>query len=50
MRHQYIRGGQGFLIVYDVTNRDSIEHVHDIREMVLRIKDADKVPKRFFKY
>jgi GTPase KRas protein len=39
MRDQYIRSGQGFLIVYSVQSRSSFESIQKFREQILRVKD-----------
>ena len=44
MRDQYMRTGQGFLIVYSIIARASFDEVSSFREQILRVKDADKVP------
>jgi GTPase KRas protein len=44
MRDQYMRTGQGFLIVYSVTSRSSYYEVSQFRDQILRVKDADTVP------
>jgi len=44
MRDQYMRTGQGFIIVYSITSRSSFDEVSQFREQILRVKDADKVP------
>eukprot|EP00736_Rhodelphis_marinus_P009049 Rmarinus@m.10025 len=44
MRDQYMRTGQGFLLVYSITSRSSFEEIASFREQILRVKDADKVP------
>ena len=44
MRDQYMRTGQGFLIVYSIISRTSFDEVTQFREQILRVKDADKVP------
>lgn len=44
MRDQYIRSGQGFLIVYSVVNRRSFEELSEFREAVLRVKDTEQFP------
>jgi hypothetical protein len=44
MRDQYMRTGQGFLIVYSVTSPSSFHEVSQFRDQILRVKDADKVP------
>ena len=44
MRDQYMRTGQGFLIVYSVTSPSSFHEVSLFRDQILRVKDADNVP------
>ncbi|SCV04133.1 LAMI_0H13674g1_1 [Lachancea mirantina] len=44
MRELYIKSGMGFLLVYSVTDRQSLEELIELREQVLRIKDSSKVP------
>eukprot|EP01123_Difflugia_compressa_P000916 TRINITY_DN11039_c0_g1_i1.p1 TRINITY_DN11039_c0_g1~~TRINITY_DN11039_c0_g1_i1.p1 ORF type:complete len:188 (-),score=27.12 TRINITY_DN11039_c0_g1_i1:71-634(-) len=44
MRDQYMRTGQGFLFVYSITSRFSFESLNELREQLLRVKDADRVP------
>eukprot|EP01120_Amphizonella_sp_Union-15-10_P006272 TRINITY_DN1982_c0_g1_i1.p1 TRINITY_DN1982_c0_g1~~TRINITY_DN1982_c0_g1_i1.p1 ORF type:complete len:202 (-),score=30.12 TRINITY_DN1982_c0_g1_i1:115-720(-) len=44
MRDQYIRSGQGFLIVYSIANRRSFEELGEFREAILRVKDAESFP------
>jgi len=44
MRDQYIRIGDGFLLVYSITSRDSFNAIPDFRYQILRVKDADNTP------
>ena len=44
MRDQYMRNGQGFLLVYSITNESSFEEIKGFHEQILRVKDAIKVP------
>mmetsp|Transcript_51608 Transcript_51608/g.121105 ORF Transcript_51608/g.121105 Transcript_51608/m.121105 type:complete len:122 (-) Transcript_51608:59-424(-) len=44
MRDQYMRTGQGFLVVYSITSRSSFDEVRTFREQILRVKDKDSVP------
>lgn len=44
MRELYIKSGMGFILVYSVTDRQSLEELIDLREQVLRIKDLNRVP------
>eukprot|EP01132_Coremiostelium_polycephalum_P003211 gene3211-4023_t len=42
MRDQYMRTGQGFLIVYDVTSRQTFEEVSIFIDQIKRVKDTDE--------
>lgn len=44
IRDNYFRSGEGFLCVFSVTDPDSLEATHDLREQILRVKNADDVP------
>eukprot|EP01087_Luapelamoeba_hula_P005933 TRINITY_DN15_c0_g1_i3.p2 TRINITY_DN15_c0_g1~~TRINITY_DN15_c0_g1_i3.p2 ORF type:complete len:197 (-),score=54.33 TRINITY_DN15_c0_g1_i3:84-674(-) len=44
MRDQYMRTGQGFLMVYDITNRQSFEEINSFRNQIVRVKEDDNVP------
>ncbi|CAL9737858.1 ras-related protein Rsr1p [Monosporozyma servazzii] len=44
MRELYIKSGMGFLLVYSVTDQQSLDELMALREQVLRIKDTDRVP------
>lgn len=44
MREQYIRVGEGFLLVFSLTDRHSLEECYKIHRDILRIKDTDHVP------
>lgn len=44
MRELYIKSGKGFLLVYSVTDENSLKELLALREQVLRIKDSDSVP------
>eukprot|EP01133_Synstelium_polycarpum_P005935 gene5935-6874_t len=44
MRDQYMRTGQGFLCVYDVTSRTSFEEINVVRDQIIRVKDNERVP------
>ncbi len=44
MRDQYMRTGQGFILVYAVTSRSSFDEIAAFREQILRVKDKDKNP------
>lgn len=44
MREQYMRTGEGFLLVYSVTSRSSFEELATFYQQILRVKDSDFVP------
>src|SRR5690606_18664144 len=39
-----MRTGQGFILTYAITSRQSYDEIHQFREQILRVKDADRVP------
>ncbi|ANB11029.1 Ras family GTPase RSR1 [Sugiyamaella lignohabitans] len=44
MRELYIKNGEGFILVYSVTNESSLQELLELREQVIRIKDNANVP------
>ncbi|KAF7375184.1 Ras-like protein [Mycena sanguinolenta] len=44
MREQYMRSGEGFLLVYSITSRDSFEEISTFHQQILRVKDQDAFP------
>lgn len=44
MREQYMRTGEGFLLVYSVTSRTSFEELMTYYQQIQRVKDSDYVP------
>ena len=46
MRDQYMRTGEGFLLVFAVNNAKSFEDISQYREQIKRVKDAEEV--RYF--
>lgn len=44
MREQYMRPGEGFLLVYSITDRSSFEELEVFYEQILRVKDRDYFP------
>lgn len=44
MRDQYMRTGEGFLLVFAVNNAKSFEDISTYREQIKRVKDSDVVP------
>ena len=43
MRDQYMRTGEGFLLVFAVNNPRSFEKISAFHTQITRLKDADKV-------
>ncbi|EGC30255.1 rsmA, RAS family GTPase [Dictyostelium purpureum] len=39
-----IRCGDGFVLVYSITSRESYQKIKDLREKILWVKDKEKVP------
>jgi len=44
MRDQYIRSGQGFIVVYSIISRPTYEKISEFREKILMVKDEDDFP------
>uniref|UniRef100_A0AC34RKM8 Uncharacterized protein n=1 Tax=Panagrolaimus sp. JU765 TaxID=591449 RepID=A0AC34RKM8_9BILA len=44
MREQYLRTGDGFLLVFSVTNRESLEYVKKLHRHIDRLRDRDNFP------
>lgn len=44
MREQYMRTGEGFLLVYAINSRNSLEELQTFYEQIQRVKDLDNVP------
>lgn len=44
MREQYMRTGEGFLLVYSITSRQSFEEIMTFQQQILRVKDKDYFP------
>ncbi|XP_076063681.1 ras-like protein 2 isoform X1 [Oratosquilla oratoria] len=44
MREQYMRSGEGFLLVFSVTDRASFEEMLRFHKQILRVKDRDEFP------
>jgi len=44
MREQYMRTGEGFLLVYSITSRNSFEEITQFHQQILRVKDRDYFP------
>lgn len=44
MRDLYMKNGQGFILVYSITAQSTFNDLTDLREQILRVKDANEVP------
>ncbi|KAI9320650.1 small GTPase superfamily [Dichotomocladium elegans] len=44
LRDQWIRDGEGFLLVYSITSRSTFERVERFRDQIFRVKEVDRVP------
>jgi len=44
MRDQWIRGAEGYVLVYSITSRTSLEQVHAFRQQIVRVQDNDDIP------
>jgi GTPase KRas len=44
MQDQWIREGEGFLVVYAINSKSSLEAAIVLREKILRAKDSNRVP------
>lgn len=44
MREQYMRSGEGFLLVFSVTDRGGLDEMFKFHRQILRVKDRDEFP------
>ncbi|KAG8962358.1 Ras GTPase [Tulasnella sp. 425] len=44
LREQWMRTGEGFLLVYSITSRNSFEELSTFYQQILRVKDKDSFP------
>lgn len=45
IRDNYFRSGEGFLCVFSITEEESLQAAHELREQILRVKNDDpKIP------
>lgn len=44
MREQYMRNGEGFLLMYSITSRMSFEEIETFHQQICRVKDRDYFP------
>ncbi|KAB5562896.1 ras family-domain-containing protein [Coniochaeta sp. 2T2.1] len=44
MRDLYMKSGQGFLLVFSITSKSSLQEITNLREEIIRIKDDENIP------
>lgn len=44
MREQYMRSGEGFLLVYSLADHSSFQEIAKFQKQILRVKDRDEFP------
>lgn len=44
MRELYMKQGQGFLLVFSITNMNSFYELAELREQIIRIKEDEDIP------
>lgn len=44
MREQYMRSGEGFLLVFSLTDHNSFAEITKFQKQILRVKDRDEFP------
>lgn len=44
MREQYMRTGEGFLLVYSIDSKQSFDEIKTFQQQILRVKDKDYFP------
>src|SRR5699024_1795259 len=44
MRELYIKNGEGFILVYSITDESSLKELQQLRDQITRIKDNPNVP------
>ncbi|XP_014668215.1 PREDICTED: ras-related protein Rap-2c-like [Priapulus caudatus] len=44
MRDLYIKNGQGFIVVYSITNHQTFQDIKMMRDQIIRVKTVDHVP------
>jgi GTPase KRas protein len=44
LRDQFMRTGQGFVLVYSITDRKSLDELDEFKDQIMRVKDAEYVP------
>merc|ERR1712117_643708 len=44
MRDLYIKNGQGFVVVYSLTNHQPFQDIKPMRDQIVRVKGTERVP------
>ena len=44
LRDTYMRTGQGFVLVYSITDRKSLDELDDFKEQISKVKESEQVP------
>uniref|UniRef100_A0A8D8RZC1 small monomeric GTPase n=1 Tax=Cacopsylla melanoneura TaxID=428564 RepID=A0A8D8RZC1_9HEMI len=44
MRDLYIKNGQGFVVVYSLTNHHTFQDIKQMKELITRVKGSERVP------
>jgi GTPase KRas protein len=44
MREQYMRTGEGFLLVFSIADRNSFDEIRGFEQQILRVKDKESFP------
>ena len=44
MRDLYMKTGHGFLLVFSITSRSSLQELAQLRDEIIRIKDDENIP------
>jgi small GTP-binding protein len=44
MREQYMRGGEGFIICYSVTDRQSFQEAAKFKELIFQVRHTYEIP------
>lgn len=44
MREQFMRNGEGFVLIYSITSYHSFEQVQKLYDQIARVKDLDSFP------
>lgn len=44
MKDLYIKNGQGFVIVYSITSRQTFQDISSMRDQIQRVKGVDRIP------